>query len=342
MSEPRDRRTFLNASLAGAVGLSALGGTAFADDSATKGLPTRPLGKTGEKVSMLCLGGWHIGSVKDENEAVKIMHAALDNGLTFFDNAWDYHDGGSETVMGKALAADGKRKKCFLMTKNCGRDAKTVKQHLEDSLKRLKTDVLDLVQFHEINYDNDPDWIVEKGGLKELLAAQKAGKVRFVGFTGHKDPRLHLKMLKVHEWDTVQMPINICDHHYRSFAHEVLPEAAKRQVAVIGMKSLGGGADGKGRFIAAGVCSVEDALTYSLSQPVATLVVGIDSMKVLEQDLKIAREFKPLDADGITKLAAKVKDVAGDGRHERFKSTQFYDGPYHREQHGLTEKDVNK
>jgi len=338
-----DRREFLQSSLAAGAALGLAGlveGGAEEEDSDKAGLAKRPLGKTGEKVSLLCLGGWHIGSVKDEKEAVKIMHAALDGGMTFFDNAWDYHDGGSELVMGKALSEGGYRKKCFLMTKNCGRDAKTVKQHLEDSLKRLKTDVIDLMQFHEINYDNDPDWIVEKGGLKVLLDAKKAGKIRFLGFTGHKDPRIHLKMLGVHKWDTVQMPINLCDYHYRSFARLVVPEANKKEVGVIGMKSLGGGSEGKGRFIAAGICTVEDALNYSLSQPIASLVVGIDSMKVLEQDLKIGRAFKQLDKDGIEKLAAKVKDAAGDGRHERFKSTQFFDGPYHRVQHGLTEKDV--
>src|SRR5204863_9362885 len=196
------------------LGLAA--GSEGADDSA-QGLPTRPLGKTGERVSMLCLGGWHIGSVKDEKEAIRIMHAALDNGLTFFDNAWDYHDGGSEEIMGKALAMDGKRKKCFLMTKNCARDAKGTRQHLEDSLRRLKTDVLDLWQFHEINYDNDPDWVVEKGALAEALKAQKEGKVRFLGYTGHKSPHIHLKMIARHAWDTVQMPINVCDWFYRSF-----------------------------------------------------------------------------------------------------------------------------
>jgi predicted aldo/keto reductase-like oxidoreductase len=340
MSGPNhDRREFLQTSLAaGALGLAAA--EAGAAEDASKGLATRPLGKTGEKVSLLCLGGWHIGSVKDPNEAVKIMHAALDEGLTFFDNAWDYHDGGSEEVMGKALAAPGKRKKCFLMTKNCGRDAKTVQQHLDDSLRRLKTDVIDLMQFHEINYDNDPDWIVERGGLSTLLAAQKAGKVRYVGFTGHKDPRIHLAMLKRHKWDTVQMPINVCDYHYRSFARLVLPAAQVAGAGVLGMKSLGGGSAGKGRLVSAGVCTVAEARTYALSQPIASLVVGIDSMKVLEQDLRIARNFRPLTGEPLRKLLARVKDVAGDGRHERFKSTQLFDGPYHQKQHGLTKEDV--
>jgi predicted aldo/keto reductase-like oxidoreductase len=339
MSEQQDRRDFLSASLA--AGAAGLAGAALAADASSKGLPTRPLGKTGEKVSMLALGGWHIGSVKDQKEAIRIMHRAIDEGLTFFDNAWDYHDGGSEEVMGKALAEGGYRKKCFLMTKNCGRDARVVQQHIDDSLRRLRTDVIDLIQFHEINYDNDPDWIVEKGGLGVMLKAQEAGKVRFVGFTGHKDPHIHLKMLGKHRWDTVQMPINVCDSHYRSFVKNVVPEAGKRGIGVIGMKSLGGGGNGKGRFPTAGICTVEEALTYALSQDISALVVGIDSMKVLEQDLKIARGFKkPGDAE-LNKVVAKVKAVAGDGRHERFKSTQFFDGVYHQKQHGLTRKDVD-
>jgi predicted aldo/keto reductase-like oxidoreductase len=333
------RRQFLQSTLAGAAALS-LGPAVLGADDAGKGLPMRPLGKTGEKVSILCLGGWHIGSVKDEKEAVKIMHAAIDEGITFFDNAWDYHDGGSETIMGKALAMDGLRKKVFLMTKNCDRDAKGTRKCLEESLKRLQTDHLDLWQFHEINYDNDPDWVFDKGGMEEALKAQKEGKVRFLGFTGHKDPRIHLKMLPKHKWDTVQMPINVCDYFYRSFVHQVVPEAVKRDIAPIGMKSLGGGILNKGRLVTEKVCTIEEALRYALSQKIASLVSGIDSMEVLKQNAAIARAFKPLDKEEMEKLLAKVKDTAGDGRHERFKSTQFFDGPYHQTQHGLTKKDV--
>ncbi len=336
---PSNRREFLQASLAAGAALS-VAATGGAEDAASKGLPTRPLGKTGAQVSIICLGGWHIRSVKDDDEAIKIMHTALDEGLTFFDNAWDYHDGGSEEIMGKALAVDGKRKQCFLMTKNCGRDAKTVKQHIEDSLRRLRTDHVDLMQFHEINYDNDPDWIIERGGLAEMLKAQKAGKVRFIGFTGHKDPHIHLRMLDRHHWDTVQMPINICDYHYRSFQRQVVPEANKRGVGVIGMKGLGGGDSHKGRFVVSKVCTAAEARTYALSQNIASLVCGIDSMDVLKQDLAIARNFKPLDEEQLNRLREKVKTVAGDGRHERFKSTQLFDGPYHRIQHGLTQKEV--
>ena len=196
-------------------------------------------------------------------EATRIMHEAIDGGLTFFDNAWDYHDGGSEEVMGEALATDGKRKKCFLMTKNCARDAKGTRQHLEDSLRRLKTDVIDLWQFHEINYDNDPEWIVERGALAEALRAQKEGKIRFIGFTGHKSPDIHLSMLPRHTWHTVQMPVNVCDWHYRSFIRRVIPEAEKRQIAVIGMKSLGGGANNS--VDQAVRNSADSGVTYSIA-----------------------------------------------------------------------------
>jgi aryl-alcohol dehydrogenase-like predicted oxidoreductase len=333
------RRQFLQAALAGGAALP-LAFSVSAADSGKDGLPKRPLGSTGEKVSALCLGGWHIGAVKDENEAIRIMHAAIDEGLTFFDNAWDYHDGGSETIMGKALVANGKRSKVFLMTKNCARDAKGTRQHLEDSLRRLQTDHLDLWQFHEINYDNDPDWIVERGALGEALKAQKEGKVRYLGFTGHKSPLIHLKMLGKHSWNTVQMPINVCDYFYRSFAHQVVPVANQAGIAPIGMKSLGGGSDHQGRLVSAGICTVQEAIRYALSQPISSLVTGIDSMEVLKQNLQIARSFQPLAGEELEALLAKVKPAAGDGRHERFKSTQLFDGIYHQRQHGLTKEEV--
>jgi predicted aldo/keto reductase-like oxidoreductase len=332
------RRQFLHTTVAAGVTIGLTG----ADEPKQTGMPTRPLGKTGQQVSILCLGGWHIGAVKDENEAIKIMHAAIDEGLTFFDNAWDYHDGKSEEIMGRALAAAGKRDKVFLMTKNCGRDAKTAKEHIDDSLRRLRTDRIDLMQFHEINYDNDPDWIFDRGAMAEVQKAQKEGKVRYIGFTGHKSPHIHLKMLAKYAWDTVQMPINVCDFHYRSFAREVVPEANKRGIAPIGMKSLGGGSDHRGRFVVEKVCSVEEAINYALSQPIASLVVGIDSMDVLKQDVKIARAFKPLDRTALDQLVNRTKNLATDGRHERFKSTQFFDGPYHRKQHGMTDAEVNR
>ena len=339
MTTNNSRREFLQGAVTSGAAI-ALAGSAQGQDATRSGLPTRPLGRTKVNVSILCLGGWHIGSIKDEKEAIRIMHTAIDEGLTFFDNAWDYHDGRSEELMGKALATGGRRKRVFLMTKNCSRDAKGTRQHLEDSLKRLQTDHIDLWQFHEINYDNDPDWIVERGALGEALRAQKEGKVRFIGFTGHKSPHIHLRMLTRHAWDAAQMPINVCDFHYRSFIREVVPEANKRDIGVIGMKSLGGGSDRRGRFVSSKVCSPEEGINYALSQRIATLVVGIDSMEVLRQDLDIARRFPSLDREALARLVERVRPVAGDGRHERFKSTQFFDSPYHQRQHGLTTQEV--
>jgi predicted aldo/keto reductase-like oxidoreductase len=334
MGKSNSRRQFLHATMAaGAAGPFV---AAMADEPTTAGLPTRPLGKTGVNVSCLALGGWHIGSVKDDQEAIRIMHAAIDEGLTFFDNAWDYHDGRSEELMGKALA-DGRRSKVFLMTKNCGRDAKEVRQHVDDSLRRLRTDRIDLLQFHEINYDNDPEWIVERGCLAELLKAKAAGKVRFVGFTGHKSPHIHLKMLAVHPWDTVQMPVNVCDVFFRSFIQQVLPEATRRGTAVLGMKSLGGG---QGQFVQRKVCSAEEAHRFALSQPIASLVTGIDSMDILKKNIATARQFQPLSKAESESLLAKVKPLAGDGRHEHFKTTQRFDSPYHQKQHELSKEHV--
>jgi aryl-alcohol dehydrogenase-like predicted oxidoreductase len=299
------------------------------------GLPQRPLGRTGQKVSVLCLGGWHIGAVKDDKEAIRIMHAAIDEGLTFFDNAWDYHDGRSEEIMGTALKMDNRRAKVFLMTKNCERDYEGSMKNLEDSLRRLRTDHLDLWQFHEMVYDNDPDWVFEKGGIKAAMEARKQGKVRFIGFTGHKDPLIHLKMLrKPHPWDTAQMPINVCDHHYRSFEREVVPACLKRNVGVIGMKGLAGGHP-QGRLIAEVGLTAEECYRYCLSLPVATQVAGINTMEQLRADIKLAREFQRMPPAEMDALRAKVKDAASDGRHELFKSTKNFDGPHHRRQHGF-------
>lgn len=299
------------------------------------GVPTRPLGKTGISVSILCLGGWHIGAVKSQADAVRLMHAALDEGITFFDNAWDYHDGRSEEWMGEALAQDGRRNRVFLMTKNCERDYAGSLRNLEESLRRLKTDHIDLWQFHEMVYDNDPDWVFEKGGLKAALEAQKAGKVRFIGFTGHKDPRIHLKMLhKPYDWATAQMPINVMDAHYRSFQNEVVPVCLAKQVGVLGMKSLGGGSP-RGRIPIQGGVSAPDCIRFSLTQPVSSLVVGMMSAEDLKQNLAIARNFKPMPEAEKTALLYRIREQASDGRHELFKSTKAFDGPHHRRQHGF-------
>ncbi|HXG32877.1 MAG TPA: aldo/keto reductase [Bryobacteraceae bacterium] len=335
-SEPVSRREFFKQGVA-ALSVAALAEQVIAQTSSASatGLPTRVLGRTGQRVSILCLGGWHIGAVKDENEAIRIMHAAIDEGLTFFDNCWDYHGGRAEEVMGKALAMDGKRKQVFLMTKNCERDYAGSMKNLEDSLRRLRTDYLDLWQFHEIVYDNDPDWVFEKGGIKAAIEARKQGKVRYIGFTGHKDPLIHLKMLaKPFDWDTAQMPINVMDAHYRSFQKEVVPECLKKNVGVIGMKGLGGGGT-QGRLVAAAGLTPQECYRYCLSLPVASQVVGMISMEQLKQNIAIARDFRPMTSTEREALLARVKEEAGDGRHELFKSTKNFDGPHHRRQHGF-------
>ena len=336
MEEKTSRREFVRkATIAASVAALADQVVAQTSSASGTGVPTRELGKTGQRVSIICLGGWHIGAVKDEAEARRIMHAAIDEGVTFFDNAWDYHNGGSEERMGKALAMDGRRKKVFLMTKNCERDYQGSMKDLEESLRRLQTDHIDLWQFHEMVYDNDPDWVFEKGGIKAALEAKKAGKVRFIGFTGHKDPRIHLKMLgKPHDWDSAQMPINVMDAHYRSFQNEVVPVCLKKKVGVIGMKGLAGGHP-NGRLLTEAGLTVEECYRYCLSQPVATQVVGITSIAQLKQDVALARSFKPMSDAEKHALISRVKEQATDGRHELFKSTKAFDGPHHRKQHGF-------
>ena len=328
------RRDFLKATLGG-VSMAALVEQAMAQQPG-QGLPTRKLGRTNVQVSILCLGGAHIGYTgrQDEKEAIRIMHAAIDEGINFFDNAWMYNDGYSEEVMGKALKG-AKRQKVFLMTKNSGRDYKFSKQCLEDSLRRLQTDYVDLWQFHEINYDNDPDWIFEREALKAALEAQKAGKVRFIGFTGHKSPHIHLKMLnKGYEWATAQMPINVMDHFYRSFQNEVAPVCLKKNVGAIGMKSLGGGRN-RGHIPTATKITAEQCVRFALSQPIASLCRGYETMEELQQDLKIARNFRPMGEAEKKELLALARPEAGDGRHERFKSTQMFDAAIYQKMHGF-------
>lgn len=298
------------------------------------GIPTRALGSTGVQVSMLGLGGHHQARPKEESESFGIVHAAIDNGITFMDNAWDYHDGRAEEVMGKALAMDGYRKKVFLMTKVCDRDYAGAMKQLEDSLRRLRTDVIDLWQFHECNYYNDPNFLEEKGGLRAAIEAKKQGKIRFIGFTGHKHPRIHRKMLALnYTFDACQMPNNVMDDGFESFRHEVMPECAKRGMGVIGMKGCGG----DGRMLQDGVVTVEECYRYFLSQPVSTQVVGLASMADLNRALAIARSFKPMSAPELTALRARLKPVSGDGRYEHFKTTQRFDAGHHRKQHGFAE-----
>jgi predicted aldo/keto reductase-like oxidoreductase len=318
---------------AAAVAAASLVRTAGAQQINDGGIPLRPLGRTGQMVTMIALGGHHSTRHKDEKDSIRLIQRAVDEGIHFMDNCWDYHDGIAEERMGKALAEGGRRDKVFLMTKVCGRTASEARSNLEDSLRRLKTDRLDLWQFHEMVYDNDPDWIfADDGAINTALKAVEEGKVRYLGFTGHKDPIIHLKMLsKPYEWTSVQMPLNVMDAHYRSFQYNVLPELLRRGIAPIGMKSLGGA----GKIVSEAGVPVEDALRYVFSLPIATLVSGIDSERVLEQNLRIVRNFKPLSQEERRRVEASTLKVAGDGRYELFKSSKMYDGPVHRKQHGF-------
>jgi len=322
------RRGFFTALSASALAQQVVGAT----QSAPAGIPTRPLGKTGVRVSILGLGGHHAARPKEESESFRIIHTALDEGITFMDNAWEYHNGRAEEVMGKALAMDGKREKAFLMTKVCARDYAGAMKQLDESLKRLRTDRIDLWQFHECNYYNDAEYLVEKGGLKAALEAKKAGKVRFVGFTGHKAPAIHNKILALDfAWDAVQMPINVMDDRFLSFRRETVPGCLSKGVGVVGMKGCGG----DGKMLEAGLVTVEECYRYCLSQPVATQVVGLAEMDHLREAIRIGRSFKPMSEGEMSALMAKVSEPQGDGRFELFKTSQRFDSGYHRQQHGF-------
>jgi aryl-alcohol dehydrogenase-like predicted oxidoreductase len=323
MSKNLSRRAFIGGTMMATIELASSQGG---------GIPMRPIGKTGVSVSALGMGGYHLGSAKDVAEAKRIVDEALDGGLNFFDNCWDYHDGQSEEWMGEALK--GKRDKAFLKTKVCthGRSKQVAMNMLEQSLRRLRTDHLDLWQIHEVIYDDDPDLIfAPNGAIEALEQAKKDGKVRFVGFTGHKDPSIHLKMLS-HDFpfDTVQMPLNCFDASFRSFENSVLPDAQRRGIAVLGMKSMGG----SGEMVAKGAVTPEEALRYAMSLPVATTISGINSPEVLRQNLSIAQNFKPFSKQEMQSLRDRCKPDAADGRYELFKTTKKYDGDVGREQHG--------
>jgi predicted aldo/keto reductase-like oxidoreductase len=300
-------------------------------------IPRRRLGRTGEQVSIIGVGGYHLGTMSSLDDAVRLVQEAIDAGVTIFDNAWEYNNHRSEEWMGQAL--QGRRDKVFLMTKVCthGRDKNVAMQQLEESLKRLQTDHLDLWQIHEVVYENDPDLHFAKGGVIEALdQAKKQGKVRFVGFTGHKNPAIHLRMLAHnYPFDTVQMPLNCFDGTYRSFEQQVLPELERRGIAALGMKSLGG----DGQPILHGIVSAEEALRYAMSLPVATTISGMDSLDVLRQNARIARGFKPMAPNEMQALRQRCKSFAADGHLELYKSTKKYDGGVGREQHGYPSSD---
>ncbi len=284
----------------------------------------RQLGKTGEEVSILGVGGYHIG-VPREEEGIKIIRTAIDAGVTFMDNSWDYHDGDSEVRMGKALQ-DGYRKKVFLMTKIDGRTKAAAAKQIDDSLKRLQADVIDLLQHHEVIRMEDPDRIFAEGGAMEaFLDAKKAGKIRYIGFTGHKDPLVHLRMLEVaakHDFhfDTVQMPLNVMDAHFRSFGRHVLPVLVKEEIGVLGMKPMASGAILKSNTATAAEC-----LRFAMSLPTSVVISGMDSMDVLKHHLEVVKTFEPLTEEQTAALLKKTADAAADGKYELFKTSNPFD-----------------
>ncbi|HEY1756505.1 MAG TPA: aldo/keto reductase [Bryobacteraceae bacterium] len=308
------------------TGVASLTLAAAAGDAAPSGIQYRTLGRTGEKVTCLGLGGAHIGKPElSSEESLRLIRKALDRGLTFLDNSWDYNNGESEIRMGKALR-DGYRQKAFLMTKFDGRTHEEAARQIDESLKRLQTDHVDLLQFHEVIRFDDPDRFFAPGGAAEaLVAARKAGKTRYIGFTGHKDPRIHLYMLEQAQandfhFDTVQMPINVMDAHFRSFGKLVVPEAQKQGLGILGMKSMGSGVILKSNSVTALEC-----LQYALSQPTSVVITGIDSEAVLDQALQLATTFKPLTAAEITGILERTASAASKGEYELFKTSSHFD-----------------
>lgn len=288
-------------------------------------IPMRPFGRSGVNISALGFGGHHLGEAPDEETAVRLVREAVDGGVTFFDNCWEYHRGKTEVWMGAGLK--GVRDKVFLMTKVCthGRDKDLALQMLHESLKRLQTDHLDLWQIHGVSFENDPDLFIRPNGAAEALNyAKKNGLVRFVGFTGHKDPQIHLKMLATgFPFDSVQMPLNAFDSQFRSFEKLVLPELNRRNIAALGMKPL----QGHGDAIKKGVITAEAALRYAMSLPVATTISGVDKAEVLRQNLKIAQNFHPMSVAEMQQLRDSVKTYAADGRFELYKLSLKFDNP---------------
>jgi predicted aldo/keto reductase-like oxidoreductase len=320
-----NRREFLDATLALMVA-PGLAGAAAPAASQARTVSRRKLGRTGQEVSCIGLGGFHIGTQKDAAESVQLIRRALDGGITFLDNCWDYNDGQSEVRMGQALR-DGYRAKAFLMTKLDGRDRKTAAKQLDESLQRLQTDHVDLLQLHEVIHANDPERAFAKGGAMEaMVEAKKAGKARFLGFTGHKSPALHLKMLEAAKqhgfrFDAVQLPLNVMDAHYDSFEKQVLPVLVREGIGVLGMKPMGDPFILDSKTVTAPEC-----LRYSLSLPVSVVITGIDSQKRLEQALSVALGFKPLSESQVKGLLAKTRKAAKDGAFEKYKTSHHFDG----------------
>ena len=286
----------------------------------------RTLGRTGERVSAIGMGGFHIAQTGlAPEDSVRLVRSAIDRGITFMDNSWDYNEGQSEIRMGKALK-DGYREKVFLMTKIDGRSKEVAARQIETSLERLQTDRIDLMQHHEVIRFDDPDRIFAEGGAMEaLLDAKNAGKIRYIGFTGHKDPHIHLYMLKVAEehgfhFDAAQMPLNVMDAHFRSFAQTVLPELVRQEIGVLGMKSMGDGVILKSKTV-----SPMECLHYAMSLPTSVVITGIDKPEILDQAIEAAKTFQPMNREQISQLLAKTKKMATAGKYELFKTSSHFD-----------------
>jgi len=320
-----DRRRFLQTAAATTIMTSLTNKFSHAE---TGTVPTRALGRTGENVSMVGLGGYHIGMQSDEQESIGIIRAALDNGINFLDNCWDYNNGQSEIRMGKALR-DGYRKKAFLMTKIDGRTRQAAAQQIEESLKRLQTDRIDLLQFHEVIRDTDPDRIFAKGGgMEAALEAKSQGKIRFIGFTGHKSPDIHLKMLNTafahnFTFDAVQMPLNVMDAHFESFEKKVLPVLIEHKIGVLGMKPMGDKIILKSK-----TATPVECLHYAMNLPTSVVITGCDSLDILHQALQAARTFRPLSSSEVAALLARTDTAAKKGEFELYKTTHTFDGTY--------------
>lgn len=318
------RRDFVRSAIAAGL-VAGIGEHARGAETRRGEMIYRQFGRTGEQISAIGLGGFHIGIPDDEQEGIRLIRRAIDSGITFMDNCWDYHDGGSEIRMGKALR-DGYRDKAFLMTKFDGRTKAAAAKQIDESLKRLQTDRIDLMQVHEVIRVEDPDRVFRDGGAMEALhEAKKAGKVRFIGFTGHKDPFIHLRMLELAQkhqvhFDAVQMPLNVMDAHFRSFQKQVLPVLVREGIAVLGMKPLASGA-----ILKTNSASAIECLHYALSLPTSTVITGMESMARLDQALEAVRTFKSMTADAVSLLLARTQQAAGTGEFERFKTGTEYD-----------------
>jgi len=323
-----DRRDFLKKTAA--VGVFA-GLETRLSHAADTSVPRRTLGRTGEKVSIVGIGGFHLGRPSEE-EAIRIVRTALDNGVNFLDNCWDYNGGLSEERMGKALRG-GYRQKAFLMTKIDGRTKAAATKQLEESLRRLETDHIDLLQFHEVIRDNDPERIFASGGgMEAALEAKKQGKVRYLGFTGHKSPDIHYKMLEtafVHNFtfDAVQMPLNVMDAHYDSFEKKVLPVLVKHNIGVLGMKPMGDAI-----ILESKTATPVECLHYAMNLPTSVVITGCDSIEMLRQALEAARSFKPMSNEEVASLLAKTASASASGKFEEYKTTHKFDGTYHNPQ----------